>query len=389
MLLYKAICTVEKSGNSLSTQEIIPINKIVLDVEEIRAVAQVLRSSVLTTRHGSGINVMKFENAFSTYIGTKYAVAVNSGTAALHAALLAADIGIDDEVLVPSFTFVATIEAVVLTNAKPVFVDIDPQTYCLDPNEIEGAITSKTKAILPVHIYGLTAEMDKIMAIAQEHNLLVIEDAAQAHGATYGDKFAGNIGDEGCFSFYGGKNMTTGEGGMVTTNSRELFTTLRAVRNHGEINEYQSNMIGHNYRMPEIEAAIGSVQLSKLPRFLELRRKNAKILSELLEDIDGIQLPVAPSRCEHSWYVFTIRLLGANASKRNKVLEKIRSKRVDARIYYPKPVHLFPYYQKRFGFSLLPKTETVARQVFSLPVHPGLSEKDLNQIASAVKTSLN
>lgn len=367
----------------------VAINKIFMDVEEIRAAAQVLRSGVLTNKSGSGPNVMRFESAFSKYVGARYAVAVNSGTAALHAALLAAEVGRGDEVIVPSFTFVATAEVVALAGAKPIFVDIDPQTYCIDPDEVEVAITGRTKAIIPVHLYGLAANMHQIMRVAKDHNLIVIEDAAQAHGARCGEEFTGNLGDMGCFSFYGGKNMTTGEGGMVTTNSRGLFDALRAIRNHGETKEYISSMLGHNYRMPEIEAAIGAVQLSKLPKFLEARRKNAKALSELLSDVGGLQLPTTPYGYEHSWYVFTLRLPGGNASKRDRVVERIRGKHVDARVYYPKPIHKFPYYQKSFGSLKLPKTETTARQVFSLPVHPGLSEKDLKHIADAVKTSLN
>lgn len=368
--------------------EMTPINKIIMDAEEIRAAAQVLRSGILTSRSGSGPNVMRFEAAFADYVGAKYAAAVNSGTAALHAALIAAGVSAGDEVIVPSFTFVATAEVVALTGAKPVFVDIDPETYCIDPDEIEAAITSRTKAIIPVHLYGLTAYMDRIMEIAEENNLVVIEDAAQAHGAKSGGKFAGNLGDMGCFSFYGGKNMTTGEGGMVTTNSAEFSNALRAIRNHGETSEYQSSMIGHNYRMPEIEAAIGLVQLSKLPKFLELRKRNSKVLSEMLENMAGLNLPSIPSGCEHSWYVYTLRLQGGSASKRDKVLGKIRRKHVDARVYYPKPIHSFPYYRKNFGVYKLPKTETTARRVFSLPSHPGLTESDVERIANAVKTSL-
>lgn len=373
----------------MSRPEVIPINKILLDAEEIRAVAQVLRSGVLTNKSGSGPNVMKLEDAFARYIGTKYAVAVNSGTSALHSALLAAGIGRGDEVIVPSFTFVATAEVVALSGAKPVFIDIDPETYCMNPNEIEVAITSRTKAIIPVHLYGLAADMDRIKEIGKERNLVVIEDAAQAHGSTYDGKLVGNLGDISCFSFYGGKNMTTGEGGIITTNSRELYNLLRSVRNHGESEEYQSTMIGHNYRMPEIEAAIGLVQLSKLPKFLELRRKNAKILLDLLENVDSLQLPVTPSNRDPSWYVFTIRLPRTNASKRNSVLKKIQRRRVDARVYYPKPIHQFTYYQKQFGSYRLPKTETAARQVISLPVHPGISDRSLNYISNVVKTSLD
>jgi dTDP-4-amino-4,6-dideoxygalactose transaminase len=227
------------------------------------------------------------------------------------------------------------------------------------------------------------------MEIAKNHSLIVVEDAAQAHGAKRDGKLAGSLGDMGCFSFYGGKNMTTGEGGMVTTNSRGFFDMLRAIRNHGETEEYQSTMVGHNYRMPEIEAAIGLIQMSKLQRFLDLRRRNAKVISEKLEKVSGLQLPIVPLGCEHSWYVYTPRLLGANASKRDRVLTKIRGKHVDARVYYPKPIHLFPFYRKNFGSFKLSKTETAARQVFSLPVHPGVTEKDLEYVVSTVKASLS
>jgi len=366
----------------------IPINKIVMDADEIRAAVQVLRSGMLTSKSGSGPNVMRFEAAFSDYVGTKYAVAVNSGTSALHAALVAAGVGAGDEVIVPSFTFVATAEAVALSGAKPVFVDIDPEMYCIDPSEVERAITSRTKAVIPVHLYGLTAYMDRIMEIARDNNLVVIEDAAQAHGAKCDGKLSGNLGDMGCFSFYGGKNMTTGEGGMVTTNSAEFYNALKAIRNHGETSEYQSAMIGHNYRMPEIEAAIGFVQLSKLPKFLESRRRNAKAFSEILDNTAGVNLPSMPSGCEHSWYVYTLRLQGGSASKRDKILGMIRRKHVDARVYYPRPIHMFHYYRKNFGAYKLPKTEAAARRVFSIPSHPGLTESDVERVASAVKTSL-
>ena len=190
----------------------IPINKPFLDEEEIRAAVRVLRSGILTSKSGSGPNVLRFEEAFSKYVGSKYAVALNSGTAALHSSLVAASIGKDDEVIVPSFTFVATAEMVALTGARPVFVDIDPKTYCIDPAEVEATITSRAKAIIPVHLYGLTADMDPILEVAKDYDLAVIEDAAQAHGAEYKGRKAGSWGDMACFSFYGSKNMVTGKG---------------------------------------------------------------------------------------------------------------------------------------------------------------------------------
>ncbi len=366
----------------------IPINKPILGNEELRAAANVLRSGFLTEKMGSGPYVTRFETTFARYIGTRYAVAVNNGTSALHAALLAAGVSPEDEVIVPSFTFVATAEAVALTGARPVFVDIDAQSYCLDPDEVRGAINERTKAIIPVHLYGLPADMDPIKEVAHDHGMLVIEDAAQAHGAEYGGRKAGALGDMACFSFYGSKNMTTGEGGMITTNSREFANALGLIRNHGEEKYYQSIALGHNYRMPEVTAAIGCEQLLKLPRFLEARQRNAKTLYDALAGLHEVQLPLVPEGSASAWYVFTLRARGANAAKRNKVLRRIRERRVGAQVYYPKPVHMMPYYQKSYGRTRLPKTETAARQVFSLPVHPSLSESDVTRVVAAVKDAV-
>ena len=366
----------------------IPINKPSLTYEEVRAVVRVLRSGILTSKSGSGPNVLHFEAVFSKFVGTRYAVAMNSGTAALHAALIAAGVGEGDEVILPSLTFVATAEAVVLTGANPVFVEIDPDTYCIDPEEIETALTSRTKAIIPVHLYGLPCDMDRIMGVAKNHHLVVIEDAAQAHGAEYRGRPAGSLGDMACFSFYGSKNMVTGEGGMVTTNSSEYNETLRHLRNHGESRRYQSTMLGHNYRMPEMEAALGAVQLTKLPEFVESRRRNADYLVEQLKGVDPLQLPAVPAMCVHAWYVFTVRMKGANAARRNKVVNKIRARRVDAQIYYPRPIHRQDYYRSNFRTGKLPTTEKTARQVFSLPVHPSLSERELKRIVRAVRAAV-
>jgi len=364
----------------------IPINRPILDVEEMRAVARVIRSGILTNKSGAGQQVTQFESSFANYVGTKFAVALNSGTAALHVALLAAGVGRGDEVIVPSFTFVATAEMVALTGARPVFVDIDPATYCIDPEEVEAAITNQTKAIIPVHLYGLAASMDSIAELAEDHNITVIEDAAQAVGAEYKGKRTGSLGHMGCFSFYGSKNMVTGEGGMLTTNSLEFTDVAKTLRNHGENRLYQSSMLGHNYRMPELEAAIGNVQLKKLPKFLEDRARNAKVLTEALSSLDELQIPSEPEGHKHGWYVYTLRLRGANAAKRNSVVRRIRERRVDCQVYYPRPVHQQPYYRKMVGSLKLPRTETAARQVFSLPIHPALGENELRRIVDTVKS---
>ena len=366
----------------------ISINKPIIGYEEIKAVTDVLSSGVLTDKSGSGPQVLRFEKAFARYIEGKYAVAFNNGTSALHASLLAADVGPRDEVIVPSFTFVATAESVALAGAKPVFVDVDPKTYCMELESLRQAITERTKAIIPVHLYGSTADMAPIMELARRHGITVIEDAAQAHGAEYHGKKAGILGDMACFSFYASKNMTTGEGGMVTTNNMAFMDRLHLIRVHGERNEYRSVMVGCNYRLPEIEAAIGLVQLSKLPGFLEKRRVNAAFLLERLAGLKGVELPVEGKGCKHSWYVFTIRLKGANSGKRDKVVKALHRRQVGAAVYYPIPIHRMLFYREQFGEFSLPETEKASRQVISLPVHPAVDEVALNHIARAVENTV-
>jgi dTDP-4-amino-4,6-dideoxygalactose transaminase len=326
--------------------------------------------------------VTKFESAFAKFANVRHAVAVNSGTAALHMALLAAGTTSGDEVIVPSFTFVATAEALALIGARPVFVDIDPNTYNISPEKVEEAITSKTKAIIPVDLYGLPADMEAISRIAKKHDLTVIEDAAQAHGALYKGKPPGAFADMACWSFYASKNMTTGEGGMVTTNSDQFAEKLRSVRVHGEKESYVSSVPGHNYRMPEIEAAIGYVQLQKLPKFLEKRRRNAELLTQRLCEAKGLQLPTEPPSCKHSWYLYTVRLRDADAAMRNKVLEELRRSDIGAAVYYGTPIHLMPYY-RQFGKYRLPETEKAAQQVFSLPIHPAVTISQIEHIATS------
>lgn len=355
---------------------------------EIEMVNQVLRSGVLTGHPGRGPMVRRFEDAFAEFVDVKHAVAVNSGTAALHMALLAADVASDDQVIVPSFTFVATAEAVALVGANPVFVDIEPHTYNVNPEKIEEAITEKTKAIIPVDLYGLSADMEAISEIAQKHGLTVIEDAAQAHGALYRGKPPGSFADIACWSFYASKNMTTGEGGMVTTNSDELAEKLRSIRVHGEKEPYRSSMLGHNYRMPEIEAALGCVQLQRLPSFIEKRRRNAGLLTEKLAGLENLQLPVEPSGLRHSWYLYTVRVPGSKATLRDRVVGELEKRGVGAAVYYRIPVHLMPYY-RRFGRFHLPETEKAADQVFSLPVHPGVTPEDIDHIGKSVAQALN
>ncbi|MFQ6087180.1 MAG: DegT/DnrJ/EryC1/StrS family aminotransferase [Candidatus Bathyarchaeia archaeon] len=360
----------------------IPINAPQISEREIEMVTKVLKSGILTARVGSSSMVASFEQAYAKLVGAKHAVAVNSGTAALHMALLAAGVKPRDEVIVPSFTFVATAEAVVLCGAKPVFVDIDLQTYNVDEEKLRKAVNAKTRAVIPVDLYGLSADMQAISKIAKEHDLAVIEDAAQAHGASYRGKHPGYFADMACWSFYASKNMTTGEGGMITTNNDEYADTLRCMRSHGEKGEYVSIMLGHNYRMPEIQAAIGIAQLEKLPAFLERRRRNAQHLTEELGLVKRLTLPMEPEGYKHSWYLYTVRLHGSRA-ERDQAVEELRRRGIGATVYYSTPVHLMPYY-RHFATHGLPETEKASEQVFSLPVHPGVTRQETDFIADSV-----
>ena len=361
----------------------IPINAPQIGKEEIEAVVKVLESGVLTHGLGAGPIVTKFEKKFAKFMGAKHAIAVNTGTAALHLALAAANLKTGDEVILPSFTFVATAEVVVMAGAKPVFVDVNPETYNISPEKIEKAITKKTRAIMPVDLYGLPADMQPIKEIAEKHGLLIIEDAAQAHGAKYKGKPPGAFADAACWSFYASKNITTGEGGMVTTNDDELAEKMRFMRSHGEKEKYKSLMLGHNYHMTEIQAAIGCVQLEKLPKFSEKRRKNAEKLTSNLKNSRKLKLPTEPKGYQHSWYLYTVRLKNSKEKERDEIVEKLRQKGIDAQVYYKCPIHLMPYYSK-FGKYHLPETEKAAVQVFSLPVHPGVTDEQADYISETV-----
>jgi dTDP-4-amino-4,6-dideoxygalactose transaminase len=334
-----------------------------------------------------GPKVSEFERRYSKFVGTKHAIALSSGTAALHSALLAADIQPEDEVVLPSFTFAATANAVVLAGAKPIFADVDKDTYGIKPETIESVLTRKTKAIIAVDIYGLPTDLDLIIEMAHEHDAIVIEDAAQSHGAMCRGRMVGSIAEMTCFSFYGAKNMTTGEGGMVTTNNEDCASALRMIRTHGEERPYWVTRLGSNYRMPELAAAIGIVQLEKLPSFLEKRKKNAEAMTQQLSTSGKLVMPREPEGMKHSWYLYTVRLRGANAGKRNKIIERLQAKGIAATVYYETPVHMQPLYRDSLGYrkKALPETEKAARQVFSLPIHPKVDPDDVTYIAENVK----
>lgn len=368
-------------------RDLIRINQPWIGKEEIDAAVEVLKSGILTEKSGMGPQVLEFERQFARYVGAKHAVAVCNGTAALHAAVLAADVKPGDEVVVPSFTFAATAGSVLMAGARPTFADIDADTYCVTSETIEAALTRKAKVIMPVHLYGLPADMDPILELAHQRGIAVIEDGAQAHGAEYNGKKVGSISEMTCFSYYAGKNMTTGEGGMITTNDDDLAEQLRIIRTHGEERPYWVAKPGHNYHMTEIVAAIGLAQLKKLPMFLERRRKNAEYLNEKLSVLGKLITPKEPQGRKHAWYLYTTRLRGANAGKRNKVTEKLRAKNVEATVYYESPLHLMPLYKELITMKrgALPETERASRQVFSLPIHPKLTAAELDYIFETVR----
>jgi dTDP-4-amino-4,6-dideoxygalactose transaminase len=367
---------------------LIPINLPRIGEEEIEAVVKVMRSGMLTSGLGAGPKVKEFEKGYAEFAGVKHAIAVNTGTAALHASIMAAGVKVGDEVILPSFTFVATAEAVLLAGGKPVFTDIDPETFTLSSEGIERAITKKTKAVIPVDLYGLPADIKPISEVAAKHSLPIIEDCAQSHGATYEGKPAGALADLACWSLYAAKNIGTGEGGVVTTDDDELAETVRMVRTHGEKEKYQSLMLGTNYRMPEIQAAIGVVQLKRLPDFLAKRTRNAQRLTKKLEKTEKIKLPPELKNRTPSWYLYTIRIKNATENMRNSIIKEMRDKGIGAEAYYPTPIHEMPYYKESFGRFNLPETEKAAKQVLSLPIHPGVTNEQIDFIAQTLLDSL-
>lgn len=353
----------------------IPIAKPLLDEEEIEAVSNVLRSGIIA----EGQRVADFEEAFADYIGVDNAVAVNSGTAALHAALLAHGIGAGDEVITTSFSFIATANSILFTGAKPVFADIEYDTFNIDTDDLSGKITPKTKALMPVHLYGHPADMRSIMEIAEDHDLIVIEDACQAHGAAYGNNKVGSFGT-GAFSFYPTKNMTTSEGGMITTDEREIADRARMIRSHGSKQRYFHEMIGYNFRMTDISAAIGLVQLGKLDEFTSMRQRNASILSDGLRNIKGITVPVIRNGCSHVFHQYTIRTVD-----RDDLASLLNNNGIGTGIYYPVPIHKQPLYRKLGYKDNLPVCEEAAGEALSLPVHPAVSKEELNMIIETIK----
>lgn len=356
----------------------IPIARVELDEDEIAAAVDVLRSGRLV----QGQNVRQFEELFARKVGAKYAVAVNSGTAALHIAYLAL-LKPGDEVLVPSFTHISTASMVCFAGGRPVFCDVDPRTFTIDLNEVERKITPKTKAIAPVHLFGNACEVDEILKIARQHGLKVIWDAAQAHGTRYKGRDVGGFDDVVTYSFYPTKNMTTGEGGMITTNDSDLCEKFRLLRSHGQEKKYYHTSLGLNYRMRELEGAIGIKQLEKLDDLIAKRRRNARMLDEGLSEVKGVTTPFVKDYVEHSYHQYSMLL--DDGIDRDKLIVALKEKGIETGVHYPRPVHKQPV----FGSSdTLPVCEDLSKRILSLPVHPGIDAEKAKYVADTVKNAL-
>ncbi|GER85240.1 MAG: DegT/DnrJ/EryC1/StrS family aminotransferase [Thermogemmatispora sp.] len=369
----------------------IPIARPLLGAEEEAAIREVLTSGLLA----QGKYVAAFEQRFAELCQVGAAIAVSSGTAALHLALLAHDIGPGDEVITTAFSFAATANAILLVGATPVFVDIEPETYTLDPTQVELALSERTRAILPVHLYGHPCDLGRLLPLVEAHKLILLEDACQAHASSFAGKPVGSFGT-GCFSFYATKNMTTGEGGMITSDDPEVAARLRLLRNHGQASRYHQIGLGYNLRMTDLQGALGLVQLAKLEEFTQRRIANATYLNQHLAGI--VQTPITRPGCRHTYHQYTIRV----PAHRDEIAAELHRRGIATAVHYPVPIHQQPFYRSQASrfyvvnperqqrvrgdspLARLPETERAAREVLSLPVHPALTQDDLETIAREV-----
>lgn len=347
--------------------------------EEIEGVTRVLRSGMFA----QGPVVAEFEKRFAEYCGAGHAVAVNSGTAALHAALAAAGIGPGDEVIVPTFSFIATASCVSMCGARPVFADVDPGYFTLDCGAAKKLFTAKTKAVIGVHLFGQPFDVDPLRELCSDHSAALIEDAAQAHGSVYKGKVVGGLGDAGCFSFYPTKNMTTGEGGMVTTNDGTYAEKIRRFINHGQSEKYLHTGIGYNYRMTDIGGAIGVAQLAKLDGFNRRRLHNADYFDRHLK-AKGLILPVRRKDCAHVFHQYVVRVTKDCPLSREELMAALKEKGIGTAVHYPIPIHSQPVYRQALGEVRCPVAEKLAGQVMSLPVHPQVTDENLKYVCDTL-----
>ncbi|MFH1420899.1 MAG: DegT/DnrJ/EryC1/StrS family aminotransferase [Candidatus Aenigmatarchaeota archaeon] len=368
----------------------IPLFKIYWDNDDIAAVSSAISKGMYWAL---GPEIEKFEKSIAKYIGVKHVVSFNSGTSALHAAMLAHGIGPGDEVIVPSFTFIATANAALFVNACPVFADIEEQSFGLDPVDVERKITPRTKAIIAVHYAGQPCMIKELRKIADKHNLILIEDAAEAFGAETGSCHVGSFGDSAVLSFCSNKIITTGEGGAVATNDKKLYKKLKLICSHGrkEKENYFSSSdssdyidLGYNFRMSNITAALGISQLNKASKFITMRRNNADYMNKNLSTIEKISIPKESVKNFNVYQMYTIRL--QDEKTRNKLLEFLAKKGIMSKKYFS-PVHLSEFYRKKFSYKegLLPVTENVSRQVLTLPMYPHMTKEEMDMIIEGVK----
>ncbi|MGH8613182.1 MAG: DegT/DnrJ/EryC1/StrS family aminotransferase [Gammaproteobacteria bacterium] len=370
----------------MDRQQVIPFLDLKTQYEGIKEeILAAVSATLASTQYTLGSEVSAFEEEFAAYSGARFGVGVNSGTSALHLALLAAGVGPRDEVITVSCTFVATVAAIDYVGARPVFVDVEPGTLTMDAAQIEAAITERTKAILPVHLHGHPADLDPIRDIACRHNLQVIEDAAQAHGAEYKGRRVGSIGELTCFSFYPGKNLgACGEGGMVLTNDESYAHTLRILRDWGQEAKYHHVRKGFNYRMDGIQGAILRVKLRHLEAWTEARRQHAADYNKVLAD-SGVQTPIEMSDARHVYHIYAVR-----SRERDKLLEALKATGIQIGIHYPIPVHLQPAYREfEYAAGDLPVTEKAAGELLSLPMFPELQLEQIEAVSRTVREVLD
>lgn len=369
----------------------IPLYKVYWDENDVEAVTKIIKRGTYWT---AGPEIEEFERVVANYVGVKYGVSFNSGTSALHAALLAYEIKQGDEVIVPSFTFIATANAPLFVGAKPVFADIEDSTFGLDPNDVERKITRRTKAIMPIHYGGLPCRIKELRKIAQEYNLLLIEDAAESLGASVDGRKVGSFGNAAMFSFCGNKVITTGEGGIIVTNSSEIYERLKLIRSHGRLESepyFMSTktldyiMLGYNWRISSITAALGLAQMKKLDRIIEMRRKNAEYITSKLSKIDEVKVPQPPEGYFHVYQMYTIRVKGGRGV-RDALKDHLAKKGIMSKVYF-EPVHLTHFYREKFGFKggELPVTERLSSEVLTLPLYPTMTIEEMDYIIESIK----
>ena len=369
----------------------IPLFKIYWDDQDIEKVTSVIKKGMYWA---IGPEIREFESLVAEYVGVKHALAMNSGTSALHVVLAAHSIGEGDEVIVPSFTFIATANAPLFVGAKPVFAEIEDETYGLDPEDVERRITPRTRAIIPIHFGGLSCHIEEIRQIAQKHDLILIEDAAESLGAMVNGKKVASFSDSAILSFCSPKVITMGEGGMILTNSRDVYEKARLIYNHGrvETSDYFSSteqmqyvMLGYNFRMSTMTAALGMAQMEKIDKLIHMRRENANYLTQRLSEIEEIETPKEPSGYFHVYQMYTIRVTGKEGI-RDELKEYLAKHGIFSKIYF-EPVHLSLFYRQKFGYKggELPITEKISNEVLSLPMYPGLTKGEMDYIIDKIK----